>query len=92
MKHENLQGSFWHKHPKLWLDLELPEDLKALDQVCGQVKALVMVVVEGGGGDQPGSWLVTEVTAELEERTIWLSVSLPDGQTLSMKAVPSRHP
>lgn len=65
--------------------------LKALDQVCARVKALVVVVVEGGGGDQPGSWLVTEVTAELEARTIWLSVSLPDVQTLSMKALPSRH-
>lgn len=42
----------------------------------------------GGGGNQPGSWLVTEETAELEERTIWFSVSLPDVQTLSMKAVP----
>lgn len=35
-------------------------------------------VVAGVGEDKPGSWLVTEVTAELKERTIWLSVSLPD--------------
>lgn len=57
---------------------------KAVDQVCAQVKTLVVVVV--------GGWLVTEVTAEVEERTIWLSVSLAEVQTLSMKAVSSRHP